>query len=73
MTHTTVELETCDVDITSDRLDFWSKNPERKLMFSLNFEEFDELLESVARVEKFIDNPNPCVWVNLLTKPIANA
>jgi len=59
MTHTTVELETCDVDITSDRLDFWSKNPERKLMFSLNFEEFDEILEAVAHMEKFKQSFNP--------------
>ena len=59
MTHTTVELETCDVDVTSDRLDFWSKNPKRELLLSLNYGQFDEILEAVAHMEKFKQSFNP--------------
>jgi len=53
MTHTTVELENCDVDINSDQINFWVKEPKRELILTLDYNEFDEILAAVARTEEF--------------------
>jgi hypothetical protein len=51
MTHTTVELGECSVDINTDNIQF--KIPDRTI--TITYDQFDEILEAVARMEKFTD------------------
>jgi len=51
MTHTTVELPKCIVDISPVGIRF--SEPSGAVLVSLSYAEFEEILEAVARTEKF--------------------
>jgi len=56
MTHTTVELRSCVVDISPGGIRFSA--PGGAELLSLSYPEFEEILEAVARTEKF--DPSSC-------------